>query len=171
MRSFGPYLLPETVLYPLWRRYTARRTRSALSTASDHLMITIQDDVRLDVFWVDRRLGPGPGASLYVLGDEILRLDCFGNQGLGGHYHINPSQVELHHVNTARLFFPEGSHEEHVDRATFELQRNLPAALAMNRDARVRRVQVDHARLEGAAEEMRAFMRELLARHRDELEG
>ncbi len=118
---------------------------------------------------MDRRLGPGPSASLYVLGDEVLRLDCFGDSGLGGHAHINPRQVETDSFKPARLYFPKGDHRQHIDRATFEMTRNVPAALAMNRDPFVRRVKIDEARLLDAAEEMRSTMLEALNRHRDEL--
>jgi len=162
-------LLPEALAYRLWRWHTARTPRSALPTASDHEVITIQEGVSLDVFWVNRELGPGPGASLYVLGDEVLRLDCFGTHGLGGHYHINPRQTELYSVKSARLFFPTGSHEEHIDRAAFELERNLPAILAMNRDSRIRQIEVDRVRLAQVAEELRRYMLEVLERHREEL--
>ena len=169
IRRLAGYLLPEAVLYQLWRWRTAKMPRSALPTASDHQTIAIQDGVRLDVFWVNRRLGPGPGASLYVLGDEVLRLDCFGAEGLGGHYHINPRQIELSSGTSARLFFPAGSHEDHIERAAFELETNLPAVLAMNRDARIRRTSLDDAGLAAAAAELRRVMLALLERHREEL--
>ncbi|MFY9550920.1 MAG: hypothetical protein WAU32_07205 [Thermoanaerobaculia bacterium] len=168
-RWLATHLLPEELLYPLWRRRTARTPRSALPTASDLHIIEIQADVRLEIYWASRQLGPGPGACLFVLGDEILRLDCFGTAGLGGHYHINPRQIELASAKTARIFFPPGSHEEHIERAAFELERNLPAALAMNREARIRRFEVDGARLAQASREMRQVMRAMLAGHRDEL--
>ena len=162
-------LLPEALAYRLWRWRTARTPRSALPTASDHQVITIQEGVSLEVFWVNRQLGPGPGASLYVLGDEVLRLDCFGTQGLGGHYHINPRQTELYSMESARLFFPSGSHEDHIERAAFELERNLPAVLAMNRDARIRRIELNSVRLAQVADDLRRNMLELLERHREEL--
>lgn len=83
--------------------------------------------------------------------------------------HINPRQVELSSPTPARLFFPPGSHEEHVDRAAFELERNLSAALAMNREARVRQFEVDRACLAQASRDMRRVMGAMLTRHRDEL--
>jgi hypothetical protein len=168
-RWLATHLLPEELLYPLWRHRTARMPRSALPTASDLHVIEIQADVRLEIYWVSRQLGPGPGACLFVLGDEILRLDCFGTAGLGGHYHINPRQVELASAEPARIFFPPSSHEEHIERAAFELARNLPAALAMNREARIRRFEVDDARVAEASREMRQVMHAMLAHHRDEL--
>ncbi len=39
----------------------------------------------------------------------------------------------------------------------------------MNREARIRRFEVDRARLAQAGREMRQVMRAMLARHRDEL--
>jgi hypothetical protein len=168
-RWLATHLLPEALLYRLWRRRTARTRRTSLPTAGDLHVIDIQANVRLEIYWANRELGPGPGACLFVLGDEILRLDCFGPAGLGGHYHINPRQVELSSPKPARLFFPRGSHEEHVERAAFELERNLAAALAMNRDARIRRVEVDRARLTEASRDMRRVMLAMLVRHGAEL--
>ncbi len=161
--------LPDGLLVRLWRRRSARRPRSALTTASDHHVIEVQEGVRLEVFWVSRELGPGPGASLTVLGDEVLRLDCFGPAGLGGHYHINPRQLEIHTTRSARLYFPAGSHEDHIERAAFELEANLPAFLAMNRDPRIHRIALDPARLAEAAAELRQTMTTLLDRHRAEV--
>ncbi len=163
------HLLPEALLYPLWHWYTARIPRSVLATASDHRVIATQEEMRLEVYWVNRQLGPGPGASLYVLGDEVLRLDCFGAYGQGGHYHINPRQVRLNSLEPARLFFPAGSHEDHIERAAFELKKNLPAALSMNRNARIRRIEVDSTRLVQAANNMQKAMLDLLEKHREEL--
>src|SRR5262245_42251295 len=64
-RWLATHLLPEEILYRLWRRRTARIPRSALSTASDLCIIEIQADMRLDIYWANRQLGPGPGASLF----------------------------------------------------------------------------------------------------------
>ena len=168
-RWLATHLLPEGLLYRLWRRRTAMKRRTALPTASDLHVIDIQAGVRLEIYWANRQLGPGPGACLFVLGDEILRLDCFGTAGLGGHYHINPRQIELSSPRPARLFFPPGSHEEHVERAAFELERNLSAALTMNREARIRQFEVDRTSLAQASRDMRRVMRAMLMRHRDEL--
>lgn len=101
-RWLATHLLPEALVYRFWRRRTARTPRSRLSTASDLHVIDIQADVRLEIYWANRQLGPGPGACVFVLGDEILRLDCFGTAGLGGHYHINPRQVQLSSPRPAR---------------------------------------------------------------------
>lgn len=163
------HLLPEFMADRLWRWHTSRTPRSALPTTSDHRVITIQEGVSLDIFWVCRKLGPGPGASLYVLGDEVLRLDCFGNQGLGGHYHINPRQTAFFSLQSARLYFPLGSHEDHIEHAAFEVERNLPAVLTMNRDARIRKIELDSVQLTQVANDLRRIMLELLERHRDEL--
>ena len=166
LRRLSIYLVPEALLYPAWRWYKARRPRPTQANTSDHLHYQVQDGVRLEVYWVDSTLGPGPGASLFVLGDEVLRFDCFGEQGLRGHFHISPVQVGLTPSPTpARLFFPEGGYEDHIRRAAFELEKNAPAALRMNRDPRLRRVRLDEARLAKAAQDMSAAMSELLAKH------
>ena len=166
LRRLSIYLVPEVLLYRAWRWYKARRPRPAEADASDHLHYQVQDGVRLEVYWADATVGPGPGASLFVLGDEVLRFDCFGEQGLKGHFHINPEQVALTPgLTPARFFFPKGGYQDHIECAAFELEKNAPAALRMNRDPRLRRIQLDEAQLAKAAQDMRAGMFELLVKH------
>ena len=69
------------------------------------------------------------------------------------------------YVRLARLYFPEGTSEDHIDRAAFELESNAAAAIKMNRDPTVRGVCLDRARLAKAAQDMRAAMLDLLANH------
>ena len=52
----------------------------------DLVTYPIQDQVRLEVYWRDDEGGHGPASSLYVLGEEVFRFDCFG--GDQGHYHF-----------------------------------------------------------------------------------
>ena len=166
LKRLSIYLVPEALLYRAWRWYKARRPRPTKAHYSDHLHYQIQDGVRLEVCWGDSTVGPGPVALLFVFGDEVLRLDCFGEQGLRGHFHINPEQVALTPgLTPARLFFPEGGYEDHIERAAFELEKNAPAALRMNRNPRLRRIRLDEARLAKAAQDMRAGMFELLVKH------
>ena len=160
------HFLPEPLLYRLWHIYATRHPRTDLSTASDSRRIRIQDSVVLDVFWVDESLGPGPGASLYIHDEEVLRIDCFGKHGLTGHYHINPGQAELGSDQPARLFFPPGDYELHINRASFEIERNLHGMIAMNRHPRIRRVELDQASLRAATQDMRATMLQLVEKHR-----
>ena len=69
-------------------------------------------------------VGPGPGASIYIRDDEVMRFDCFGSDL--GHYHFNIRQAKFF-VNgeKTRIFFPEGTVQDHIDQAAVQLRRNL----------------------------------------------
>ncbi len=166
------HFLPETLVYPLLRLYRAKRPPTNISSTTDRQLLTVQNEVRLEIYWHPHRvggLGAGPGAALFVLGDEVLRFDCFG--GRSGHYHINPMQIAIKSKPPARFYFPPGSHEDHIERAVFELTRNAPAAIAMNRDPNVRRVRLEGVNLSTAAKDMRRVMYEFLEKHRPDLES
>ncbi len=165
LRLIALNLLPEPILYRFLHSYTRERPRTALGTATDHRMMPLQDGVELWVYWSDvPNVGRGPSASLFVLREEILRLDCFsGNEG---HMHLNPAQQRMSGRVAARLFFQDGSHAEHVDRAVFELIANSDAALKSNRLDRVRSFRIDEQALADASKQMRGYMMELLDRHR-----
>ncbi len=159
-------VLPQPILYRLWHLNRKRRPRTELDSAMDHRVINVQTGVRLNVYWADvPNVGRGPGASLFVLLEEVMRIDCFG--GNAGHMHINPVQQALlaGWDTTPRVYFPPGTRESHIDRAAFELTRNTPAALQTNQLARIRSVPIEKKNLTDAALEMKAYMNELLARH------
>ena len=87
-------VLPQPILYRLWHLNRKRRPRTELDSAMDHRVIDVQTGVRLNVYWADvQNVGRGPGASLFVLLEEVMRIDCFG--GNAGHMHINPVQQAL----------------------------------------------------------------------------
>ena len=120
--------------------------------------------MELWVYWSDvPNVGRGPSASLFVLGEEVLRLDCFG--GSEGHMHLNPEQQRFSGRVTARLYFQDGSRVEHVDRVAFELIANTDAALKSNGLSRVRNFPIDQNALADASNQMRHLMQELLERH------
>ena len=135
----------------------AMSPRTASINISDSRSYPVQDNVRLDVYWVGGAFGPGPGASLYVYGDEILRLDCFG--GRAGHLHMNVRQSrESSSDVTPRLYFPQGSIPDHIERATFELETNVAYCTQLARDPRIRAVRIEPSRLHQAANLMREQM-------------
>ena len=116
----------------------------------DTVRLVVQPDVLLEVCWKDLAAGRGPAASLFVLGDEVLRFDCFGRDL--GHYHaelVQPERAER------RLYFPEATVEEQVERALFELTRNLDYYLQRNPRREIRHLAVDRAGLEKACAEAR----------------
>jgi hypothetical protein len=135
----------------------AMSPRTASTHISDSRSYPIQDHVRLDVYWVGEAFGPGPGASLYVYGDEVLRFDCFG--GRAGHLHINLRQSQESRSQVVpRLYFPEGTIQDHIERAAFELKTNVPYCTEVVRDPRIRAVCIDPSRLGQAADLLRERM-------------
>ncbi len=164
LRRIALIVLPEPIFYRLLHYITRQRPRTALETASDRRKILPQEDVELWVYWSDvPNVGRGPSASLSVLREEVLRLDCFG--GSEGHMHLNPEQQRLSGRVGVRLYFQDGSRAEHVDRAAFELIANADAALKSNGLSRVRNFPIDQNALADASNQMRHLMQELLERH------
>lgn len=158
------HAFPEPIFYRLLHHMRRQRPRTALSTASDHRRISLQQGVEICIYWSDvPNVGSGPSASLFVLREEILRLDCFGERN--GHMHVNPEQQRFASRAPARLYFPESSRAEHIDRAVFEVLANTDAALKSNRLVHVRMFRIDRKALAHAAKQMRIVMRELLERH------
>ena len=157
--------LPQPVLYKLWHLRRRGRPRTGDDNAMDIRMIHVQSGVRLEVYWNTNPLGPGPSASLYVLDEEVLRVDCFG--GKTGHMHINPVQVNLplKWEITPQYFFPPGSKEDHIERAIFELTTNTLAALQTNQLARIRKFHIEKKNLTEASLQMKKYMNELLIRY------
>ena len=108
--------------------------------------------------------GAGPCASLFVLDEEVLRLDCFA--GHTAHMHLNPVQLNLplQWSITPRIAFPPGTMEAQIERASFELETNTKAVLQMNQLARIRQYPVKRSALTEAAKKMTSYMLELAAR-------
>lgn len=162
--QFGcTYVLPEAPAYRLLTAYHAKTPRTALDTATDHRTYEAAPEVQLVVYWTDGHFGSGPSASLFVLENEVLRLDCLGADR--GHYHINPRQVNFMADRTVQLLFQPGSYEDHIRRAAFELRANTSTAIKMNRDPRVRRFTLGQTELERSAEYLQEQMFELLSKH------
>lgn len=165
MKQLALTLLPNRLLYWLWHRRRKGRPRTGDNNALDLRIIPVQDGVCLEVYWNTNPLGPGPSASLFVLDEEVLRVDCFG--GKTGHMHINPVQANLLLAweTTPRYFFPPDTIEGHIDRCLFELTTNTPAALQTNQLARVRSFPLRETSLIDASLEMKTNMYELLEKH------
>ena len=157
--------LPQKYVFNLWHRSLPEKMHFHIQKADAHV-IQFQDAC-LIVHWSDfPPIGSGPSASLYVLGEEVMRLDCFG--GNDGHMHFNPAQDYLNNrldvARTPRIYFLEGNRQDHVDRATFELKRNVSAALAMNVLPNIQKYSFDTTELEAAADQMYALMTEMLVK-------
>jgi hypothetical protein len=135
-------------------RFQPRRLRSCRTYIHDLTTHAIQDDVFMEVYWVSEPVGPGPGASIYIRGDEVLRFDCFGSDL--GHYHFNVRQSRfVPRGELTRIYFPAGTVQEHIDHAVVQLRRNLDYGRGMNLDPRIRTVVIDQDAIERAADLMR----------------
>ena len=165
LRSLIWAVAPISVVYEAQHR-RAQSNRSELrSTASDVMWIKVDEGLSIATCWSDvPGVGSGPSASVYAGDAEVLRLDCFGDDR--GHMHVNPLQSEFpSYPEVPRFFFSPGDRAAHVDRASFELVRNLRAALASNALARIRRTPVDPEKLRVAAGAMHERMLKLVDVH------
>ena len=123
------------------------------------MIVPIQDHAYLAVYWKAVDLGRGPGASLYVHENEVLRFDCFG-EGTG-HYHMNVNQTaHFRGRGVDRMVFRERTVQEQIERSYFELTVNSRYFLKRNRSRRIRRFELDSEKLRAAAEQMKAKMTE-----------
>jgi hypothetical protein len=157
-------LVPPEFLYRIWHRRRKGMPRSEDGTTEELRSIAVQNDVRLDVYWTVVAQGAGPCASLFVLDEEVLRLDCFA--GHTAHMHLNPVQLNLPlpWSVTPRIAFPPGSMEEQIERASFEIVTNTKAVLQMNQLTRFRQFSIKRSALETAAKAMKSYMLELAER-------
>ncbi|MBV7339724.1 hypothetical protein KFU94_68230 [Chloroflexi bacterium TSY] len=119
----------------------------------DWIEYPIQDNVRLEVYWREDRGGRGPAASLYAFDDEILRLDCFG--GDQGHCHVNMKQNR-----GQRWYYPEGTAQEHIRQAAFDLRMNTVFCLRSNNDEKVQKLKIEPEKLDVVSSEMERKMLE-----------
>ncbi len=164
-------LLPIPLLYHLWHRKTRRNPRPGLDIATDRRQFRLQPDVMMEVYWSRvPGFGGGPTASLFVLDEEILRLDCFG--GADGHMHFNPEQARLTDGwETPRIHFGPGTVPDQIARAVFELKTNSVNALKSNMIKRIRDFPLDTAALDRVSSDMADYMQALYETHGDDPGG
>ena len=159
--------LPQPLVHELLHLRSTRNRRPDLKTARDVRVLRPQEGVVLEVYWANVPVaGSGPAASLFVLEEEVLRLDCFGDER--GHMHFNPEQDELLKEfagSVPRIYFQPAAVARQIERAAFEVTRNAKAAISTNMIRRVRRFQLDQAALQAAAAEMVKEMHDLCEIH------
>ncbi len=109
-------------------------------------LIPIQPDSYLAVYSKRYGTNVGPGVSLYVFENEIIRFDCFG--GDRGHYHSLPCLSAL--PGNERIDFSSDSIEAQIDQVRAEITGNYIAHLARHFRRRIREFKFDQARLEMA---------------------
>ncbi len=164
LKRLSLFVVPPEFLYRFWHRRRKGLPRTEDGTTEELRSIAVQDGVRLDVYWTVVAQGAGPCASLFVLDEEVLRLDCFA--GSKAHMHLNPVQLNLPLPwrITPRISFPPGSARAQIERAAFELEMNAGTGLQMNQLARIREFRIGPEALAEAAEQMKNYMLELVSR-------
>jgi hypothetical protein len=158
--------LPQPLVYELWHQKVIKNRRPDQKTASDVRVLRPQEGVILEVYWARVPVGWGPAASLSILKEEVLRLDCFGGQF--GHMHFNPRQdmlLEESGFPHPRIYFQPGSILQQIERSAFELTHNAMYAKGTNLLRRVRRFPLDQMALKEAAPEMIKHMHALYEIH------
>ena len=121
----------------------------------DLVRYRIVENAELVVYWKVLKIGRGPAAALYVFGQEVLRFDCFGENG---HFHARLDEAEKGSIN--RKFFNERTVTEQIERSSEELTRNLRSYMTGSKDPSIRDFEIDRESLEKAAFWMKAQMNE-----------
>ncbi|MCP2730932.1 hypothetical protein [Limnofasciculus baicalensis] len=116
----------------------------------------IAENVGLEVYWKTLKVAEGPSLIFHALGYEILRFDT--NIGEQAHCHIQ--LIECQPKCKERLFLPEKTVEEQIERAIFELEKNLDYWLQRHPDRQVRLLKIDQTKLKIATEKAREKMLE-----------
>ena len=108
----------------------------------------------METYCLGPPFGPCPAASVYVHDEEVMRLDCIG--GAKGHFHVNMTQALFYPGGErARFYFPEGTVAEHIENAEFQLRKNLDYARRQNYKRSIREIQIDQAKLDHVAGQMK----------------
>lgn len=119
LKEFLKYIIP----FP-YHFYFQRNTRMKTSkdVRQDPAQFRIAQNAHFEVYWkVIDKVGFGPALSLYIENEELLRFDFFGPEK--GHFHVQTMLPAPASEN--RLFFNENKVEQQIDRAFFELDKNL----------------------------------------------
>ncbi len=118
----------------------------------------------MEIYWVSEPVGPGPGASIYIGDDEVMRFDCFGS--VEGHYHFNVRQSKfVPDGELIRIYFPPGTVADHINNAAIQLRRNLVYGRGTNLDPKVRTVKIDQQAIDEAAELMQQELTRIARLH------
>jgi hypothetical protein len=109
---FSKQALSESLSWGLDRNHA--KMRSVYESRNDIHHLEIDESVRIEVFWKKLKLGKGPALSLFMLEEEILRIDCFGKGA--AHIHVT---LFLPGKGEQRLWMHEQTVAEQISRARF----------------------------------------------------
>ena len=162
LRYVFAYDASKQIFNALLPRFVRRKIVSGLDlntgpfnrSFDDVELIPIQPDGYLAVYFKRNSTGVGPGVSLYVLENEILRFDCLDKGN--GHYHSMPCLAAV--PGSERSDFAADDREAMVNQTVDEITRNYAAHLAKHFRRRIREFRFDQARLDAAVAEARDKM-------------
>jgi hypothetical protein len=107
------------------------RLRKRSSQSNDHrdpAFIAVTPQLTFETYWKDVEAGKGPAVIVWFDYRKIVKFDCFGKGR--GHYHVALPALARKPVEFDRIFLPEETIEAQIERAVFELRRNLRYYLA-----------------------------------------
>jgi hypothetical protein len=122
------------------------------------MIAQIQPHAYLVAFWKNLDNGTGPGFSLYVHDQEVLRYDCLGGKD-DGHHHVmglsdGPMVVALENVSRKRQ----------VEQSIAGLPTVSLKYLSAHRLPRIRAFELDVKKVEKVSAHVQRWMLELLSR-------
>jgi hypothetical protein len=148
---FSKQAISESLSWGLDRNWG--RMRPEYESRNDFQSISVDEGVRVEVYWKKLKIGKGPAFSLFMLEEEILRIDCFGK----GAAHLHAAFF-LPGEGENRLWMPESSLEEQIDRACFELRRNYRYYQARIPNPNIRALKIDSQKMESASQRAHEIM-------------
>ncbi len=130
-----------------------RRAASRRAVRRDVVQFELAKNAYLEVYWKIFGVGQGPAIALYVEDEEVLKFDCYGKTG---HYHMQ--MLEPTAPKRPMLWMLEETVEAQVERALFELERNLHWYLERHPLKAVRQTKINRTRLKTVLPEARACL-------------
>jgi hypothetical protein len=123
----------------------------------DFMIARIQPHAYLVAFWKNLDNGIGPGFSLYVYDQEVLRYDCFG--GEAGHYHVMG-------LSGGAIVAPleNISRKRQVEQSIADLPSASLKYLSAHCVPRIRAFKLDNKKADEVSEQVQRWMLEVLDR-------
>lgn len=154
VRALRAALPPETfdrLRRRFGRSHPARMGKKVRYAGREGLAVfPLGEGAEMHVFWkVVAGIGSGPAFSIFVGEWELLRIDCFGPGA--GHFHVAVPRDWA--AREDRIWMIETDRTAQIDRALFEMTRNLRYYQERHPDRRVRMAALDPGRVAAAAGE------------------
>lgn len=151
LRYLFAFNLSKQLFNALLPRYLRRKIASGLDLDTgpfnrpidDVRVIPIQPNSYLAVYYKHYGVKSGPGVSLYVHENEILRFDCFGKRH--GHYHALPCLSVV--PGNERINFTAETVEGQLQQTADEINHNHAAYLGKHFRRNIRDFRFDQAYL------------------------